>query len=307
MKIAVSGANGFVGREVLAQASDGGHVCVPLVRTATGLPGERTIGNLADGKVTADDLAGCDAVIHLAARTHVMNETASDPMTEYRRVNVDGTDRLLEAGLAAGIGRFVFMSSVKAVGEWSLPGEPLRPGTPPRPQDAYGISKLEAETLVRETCDAADVEWTVIRPPLVHGIGAGGNMRRLVRLVERGIPLPFGAVRNARSVVAVRNLAAAAIAATHSADAAGRVLHIADLTVSTPELVRELGRAIDRRPRLLPVPPSLMNLAAKILGRGEEVRRLLGSLELETASSWQRLGMAPPFDPRTELRAAVRQ
>ncbi|MXP10921.1 NAD-dependent epimerase/dehydratase family protein [Pseudoblastomonas halimionae] len=306
MKIAVTGANGFVGREVLRQLPQAGHSVVPLVRSASGLPGEVVTGNLDEGRLSAQDLAGCDAVIHLAARTHVMNETESDPLPEYRRANVEGTDRLLDAALAAGVGRVVFMSSVKAVGERSAPGAPLGPDTPPEPEDAYGQSKREAEGLVQQRCEAAGIGWTIIRPPLVHGEGAQGNLQRLVRLIERGLPLPFGAVRNARSIVSVRNLAAAAIAATDATDAAGRVLHIADLTVSTPELIRELGRAVGRKPLLVPVPPALMTAVASVLGRGAEVQRLFGSLELETASSWGALGLDPPFDPREQLRASIR-
>ncbi|GAB5348735.1 NAD-dependent epimerase/dehydratase family protein [Alteriqipengyuania sp. 357] len=305
MKIAVSGATGLVGGEVVRQLGEAGHDAVPLVRRASGIPGEVLTGDLADGALTGEDLAGCDAVIHLAARTHVMHETASDPLAEYRRTNVKGTACLLDAAFAAGVRRFVFMSSVKAVGEWSRPGEPLRPDSEPRPEDAYGQSKLEAEALVRERCEAAGIGWTIIRPPLVHGVGVQGNLQRLVRLIERGMPLPFGAVRNARSVVSVRNLAAAAIAATHAGDAEGHVLHIADLTVSTPELIRELARPAGRGPRLLPVPPRLMAWAASLLGRGAEAQRLFGSLELETAPSWRALGMEPPFDPREELHAAV--
>jgi len=307
MKIAVTGANGFVGRELLRQASEAGHAVVPLVRNACGLPGEIVTGNLHESSLSASDFVGCEAVIHLAARTHVMHETADDPMGEFRRANVDGTSRLLDAVLAAEVPRFVFMSSIKAVGERSKHGEGLRPDAEPKPEDAYGKSKLEAERLVRDKCRLASTEWSIIRPPLVHGAGAMGNLQRLVRLIDYGAPLPFGAVRNARSLVALRNLTAAAIIAAYAPGAANRVLHIADLTISTPDLIRELGVAVGRKARLVPVPPQLIVYAAKLTGYEAEAQRLFGSLELESASSWEALDAEPPFDARSELRQAVRR
>lgn len=296
MMIAVTGANGFVGQAVLANLEQRGIAFRPLVRRSAGLRDERVVGDLAGGALSARDLSGVDAVLHLAARTHVMRDLAVDSLAEYRETNVVATGRLLDAASAAGVKRFVFMSSVKAVAERSSPGHPIGPDAAARPEDAYGQSKLEAEALVRTRCEAAGMDWTILRPPLVHGPGAKGNLARLAGLVRRGLPLPLASIRNARSIVSVENLADAAVTSCLSDVAAGQVLHIADLTLSTPELVRAVARSEGREARLVPVPAQLLRLAGKITGRGKEVDRLIGSLELETEASMAALHWQPPVD-----------
>lgn len=301
MKIAVTGANGFVGQAVLANLAARGIEAIPVVRRSSGIVGERVVGDLAGGGVSVDAIRGAKAVIHLAARTHVMDDPAIDAWPEYRKTNVEGTARLLDAAVAAGVERFVFMSSVKAVGEWSEPGLPLAPATMPRPEDAYGRSKLEAEALVKERCEAAGLDWAILRPPLVHGPGAKGNLNRLARLVARGIPLPLASIRNARSIVSVTNLADAAVTACLADGARGRILHIADLTLSTPELVRAIARSEGAKVRLVPVPAWLLQAAGRLAGRSAEISRLTGSLELDTASSERAMGWAPPIGGEAAL------
>lgn len=301
MKIAVSGANGFVGRSVLSELAANGHVAVPLVRRASDLAGEVITGDLSDGYLSAANIAGCDVIIHLAARTHVMKEMASDPMAEYRRINVEGTDRLLDAAIEAGVRRFVYMSSVKAIGESSLPGQPLGPDTPPRPEDAYGHSKLEAEALIKERCEAAGMEWVIVRPPLVYGPGVKANFERLVAWVHRGIPLPFARIDNRRSFVDVRNLADATVLAATIDAAAGEAFMVCDTTLSTPQLTRAIGTAISRPPRLIPVPPSLLRFAARITGTGPAIDRICGSLELDATQAIDILGWQPRRSFETSL------
>lgn len=293
MKVAVTGATGFVGREVLRRLAVHDHTAVPLVRTPAGLAGEVVTGDLSDGRVNAGQLSGCGAVIHLAARTHVMNETASDPMAEYRRVNVEGTARLLDASLEAGIERFVYMSSVKAIGEWSQPGSPLGPNTTPRPEDAYGKTKLEAERLVRDRCEAAGVGWVILRPPLIYGPGVKANFARLVSWVARGIPLPFGMIDNRRSLVDVANLADAAVLALTAEKASGHAFMVSDTTVSTPQMIRAIGAAVGRSPRLLPVPPFALKVLGKATGKQAELDRICGSLELDATRARELLEWQP--------------
>lgn len=304
MKIAVTGANGFVGRAVLARLAQLGIEAVPLVRRPCGLEGERVVGDLADLGLVAGDLAGVSVVVHLAARTHVMNETAGDPLAEYRRTNVAGTAHLLEIAGTAGIERFVFMSSIKAVGEWSLPGEPLGPGTEPRPEDAYGRSKLEAEALVRSVCEQAGIAFKIIRPPLVHGSEAKGNLARLDKLVRSGAPLPLASLRNARSFVGVGNLADATVAACLTGGGDGAILHIADLTVSTPQLIRLIGEATGKTARLVPFPPRLLRWLMLTMGLGHIGERLFGSLELATETSFSQLDWRPSTKGADALRAS---
>lgn len=302
MKVAVTGANGFVGRAVLTRLAQAGIEAIPLVRRASGLGGERIIGDLADGNVCAADLADASTIVHLAARTHVMNETTGDPLAEYRRTNVDGTIRLLKAANEAHIERFVFMSSIKAVGEWSKPGDPLQPKDLPRPEDAYGRSKLEAEEYVASFCKQHALRFKIIRPPLVHGIGVKGNLARLEALINSGIPLPLGSINNARSFVGVHNLADAVVAASASDKGDGAVLHIADLVVSTPDLVRLICRATGRPVRLLPFPPPLLRSITRLAGLGSVGERLIGSLELSTESSFQKLGWRPASNGEDALQ-----
>lgn len=304
MKIAVTGANGFVGRAVLARLAEAGVEGLPLVRRPCELAGERVVGDLADRGLTAEDLAGVSTVVHLAARTHVMNETSDDPLAEYRRTNVGGTAHLLEQAAQAGVERFVFMSSIKAVGEWSLPGEPLGPETEPRPQDDYGHSKLEAEALVKSVCEQADIAFKIIRPPLVHGRDAKGNLARLGSLLRTGVPLPLASLRNARSIVSVDNLADATVAACLTDRADGAILHIADLTVSTPQLIRLIGDATGQSARLFAFPPRLLRRLAQISGLGNVGERLFGSLELATGTSFAGLGWRPPVAGADALRSS---
>lgn len=304
MKVAVTGANGFVGRSVLARMAERGVDAVPLVRRPCDIPGERVVGDLADGRLNPDDLAGVSAIVHLAARTHVMNETSDDPLAEYRRINVAGTAHLLETAAEAGVGRFVFMSSIKAVGEWSLPGEPLGPETVPRPEDAYGHSKLEAEALVKSHCDKTGMSFKIIRPPLVHGREAKGNLARLGALLRTGVPLPLASLRNARSIVGVENLADATVAACLTDRSDGAILHIADLTVSTPQLIRLIGEATGQSARLFAFPPRLLRLLAQVSGLGNVGERLFGSLELATETSFAGLGWRPPVAGADALRSS---
>lgn len=292
MRIAVTGANGFVGRAVLARLGAGVEA-VPLVRRATGLPGEIVVGDLGQEEIDPRMLAGVDAVIHLAARTHVMHETVSDPEAEYWRTNVAGTSALLDAALAAGVSRFVFMSSVKAVAERSQPGAPVGPDGQPRPEDAYGRTKLAAEELVRRRCDEASVGWVILRPPLVYGPGVRANLERLVRLVGRGLPLPFGAINNRRSMVEVRNLADAAIIAARHPDATGQAFMVSDTTLSTPDLVRAIADALGKPARLVPVPAGAMRFVGRIAGRSDMIERLCGSLELDSRRTGDILGWEP--------------
>lgn len=305
MKVAITGANGFVGQAVYRRMQADGHVPLAIVRAPSGISGEVVSGDLAQARFVPGQLDGIDAVIHLAARTHVMDETAPDALGAYRAANVEGTRAILDAAIAAGAKRFVFMSSVKAMGERTQPGAPFTPETTPRPEDAYGVSKLEAETLVRERCEAAGVEWTILRPPLVHGPGVKANFARLVALVARQLPLPLGSLRNRRSIVHVDNLAAAAVQACQAPGAANRLLLIADATLSTPELIRAIATAAGVRARLVQIPPMLLNLAGRLTGKQAMVERLCGSLELDVAASWEALGSTPDLPPDAAIRQTV--
>jgi nucleoside-diphosphate-sugar epimerase len=292
----LTGATGFVGRSVVPRLRRDGHAVRALVRDATRTP-VGTVGVTGDLERTAEwagALAGCDTVVHLAARVHVMHEGAADPLRRFREVNRDATLGLAEAAAGAGVRRFLFVSSIKVNGE-ATHGRPFRADDPPAPADPYGISKLEAEEGLRTVAARTGLEVVVIRPPLVHGPGAGGNLRRLLGLIARGIPLPLGAIANRRTMVGVENLSDLIAVAATSPDAAGGTFLAGDSeSVSTPELVRLLGAGLGRAPRIFPVPVSLLRLGGALIGRGDDMARLTGSLEVDVSGTRTRLRWSPP-------------
>lgn len=301
MRILITGATGFVGSALReCWARDGRHhVRAALRRDAAGLPStleRRVVGDI-DGKTDwRAAVEGIDVIVHAAARAHVMHDTVSDPLAEFRRVNVDATLNLARQAAAGGVRRFVYLSSIKVNGEATPKGQPFRADDPANPVDAYGISKHEAEQALRGIASTTAMELVVIRPPLVYGPGVKANFRALMRAVARGIPLPFGAIDNRRSMVALDNLVDfIGVCAEHPA-AAGRTLLVSDgVDLSTPEIVRGLARAMSRPARLVAVPPFALEAAAALLGRRAAVRRLCGSLQVDIAASRTLLGWNPPL------------
>ena len=316
-RVLVTGAAGFVGGPVGRELARRGHRVVGLFRGAPSIdwPGEcARAADLLDRPAIARALAGVDAVVHLAARVHVMRETVADPAAEFQRVNVDGTALLLEEAERAGVRHFVFGSSVKAVGEGGE--EPLSESTSPAPGDPYGESKLQAEALVRDFGNRSGRVATSVRFPLVYGPGVRANMLRLFDLVARGVPLPFGGVRNRRSLLYVENAAAAIAAILSAPTPAGPLYMLSDgEDVSSAELVRRIGRALGRAARLAPVPPWVFRAAgsggdvvAKLVPwplTTAAVRRLTGSLVVDSSRIRRELGFEPPFHLQQGLEATA--
>lgn len=308
--VLVTGANGFVGRAVCSELERAGYgirAGVRDVKRGHGLPGELAItGDLNRDTDWSSVLQGVDAVIHLAARVHVMNESESDPLAAFRALNVDATIGLGESAARLGVKRFIYVSSIKVNGEVTH-AQPFSPGDMPEPHDPYGLSKWEAEEALWKIAAETGLGVTVIRPPLVYGPGVGGNFARLLKLVQMGIPLPFGAVENRRSMVYVGNLASALVkCATHPA-AAGQTYIVSDgEDLSTPGLVRYLAAMVGARARLWPVPVRLLMLAAKITGKKEEVDRLIRSLTVDSSALRTSLGWVPPFTIAEGLEETTR-
>ena len=242
-------------------------------------------------------LPGADAVVHLAARVHVMREPAADPLAEYRRVNTEATLELARAARRRGVRRFVFMSTVKVNGERTIAG-PFADRDAAAPADPYAVSKWEAEKGLREI---DGLEVVCLRPPLVYGPGVKGNFLRLMRLVRLGVPLPLASVANSRSMIYVANLASAVERAL-SGSAQGTFLVCDGADLSTPQLVRMLAAAMGRRPRLFGVPPPLLRAAARALGRSDEVTRMLESLRLDCSGFKQQFQWAAPFTVEQGLK-----
>ena len=315
--VVVTGAGGFIGSWVCRALGEAGATVRGMGRRAgVRLPhgGSYQQADLLDAGALRAALAGADAVIHLAARVHVMRETAADALAEFRRVNVEGTRILLDASADAGVTRVVLASTVKAVAESS--DAPLTERTAPRPADPYGISKLESEQVAQGFAARRGLGVTVLRFPLVYGPGMKGNMLSLFDLVNRGVPLPLGRVRNRRSMLFVGNLSAAVLGTLRTPAAVPGVFFVADgRDVSTPELVRLIGDALGRKVWLLPVPVSVFRAAGwagdalSRLGQipltSAAVDRLLGSLAVDASALAQATGFRPPFSVEQGLRATA--
>jgi len=294
----VTGAGGFVGTALCRTLVARGHDVVGAVRRGRlALPGVATVevGDVGPDTDWGAALAGVETVVHLAARVHVMNDRTGDPLAEYRRVNVDGSRRLAERAATAGVRRLVHVSSVKVHGDASLE-RPFTERDPAAPGDPYGISKAEAENAMAAVAAATGMDLVMVRPPLVYGPGVKGNFHTLVAALRRGLPLPLAGVVNRRSLIFVGNLAdALALCAEHPA-AAGETFLVRDgEDVSTPQLVRKLGKALGRPARLIAVPTGMVRLAAWLLGRSGAADRLFGSLAVDDAEIRRRLGWRPPF------------
>ncbi|WP_321811542.1 NAD-dependent epimerase/dehydratase family protein [Burkholderia sp. BCC1985] len=310
MRIAISGANGFVGRAVSLRANAHGNHVIGLVRR----PGvcesyvhECVIGddNFAGVANGFPGLDRCDVVIHLAARVHVMRDRVANPLAAFRAVNVEGSLNVARAALRAGARRLVLVSSIKALGEGE-PGRPWREDDEAMPTDPYGMSKLEAELAIREFGQTQGLEVVVVRPPLVYGPGVGANFLGLMKAVDMAIPLPLASVTARRSLVYVENLADSLLRCASDPRAAGECFHIADDdALSIVELLRALGDVLGRPTRLFPVPVAALHALGKLTGRHAAVDRLTGSLRLDTAHVKRTLDWQPPFTTQQGLEATA--
>jgi nucleoside-diphosphate-sugar epimerase len=253
-----------------------------------------------DPRLVRPAVTGADAIVHLAARVHVMQESAADPLAEFRRANVESTELLAEEAAAAGVRRLVLASTVKAVGEEN--SNPWTEDAPPAPSDPYGRSKLEAEQVVRDVAQRQGLRAAVLRFPLVYGPGMKGNMLRLFALVDRGVPLPFGSVANRRSLLYVGNLVAAIQTVLVNPPEGTETFFVSDgRDLSLPTLIRLIGDALGKRVRLLPVPPGLL----KWVLPAAEAERLIGSLTVDGSRLTRITGYRRPHSVEEGLRTTA--
>lgn len=242
-------------------------------------------------------------VIHAAARAHIMKDEVADPLAEYRRVNVDGTLNLARQAAAAGVKRFIFISSIKVNGEQTPKGQAFTPDDAPAPEDAYGISKWEAEQCLKKIAAETGMEVVIVRPPLVYGLSVKGNFASMIKLVEKGLPLPLGAIHNQRSLVALDNLVDLILTCIDHPAAANQVFLAGDgQDLSTTELLRGVAKAAGKPSRLIPIPSFLLMLAATLLGKKAVAWRLLGSLQVDISKARHLLGWEPPISVEEGLR-----
>jgi len=299
-RVLVTGATGFVGKALCKKLLADGWPVVGTLRTGCSenkLPvGIKKIKITSIGPSTnwQKALNGIDTVIHLAARVHAFGDTAADPISAYRRVNVAGTKQLAQTAASMGVRRFIYMSSVKVIGEGNAVA--YTENDPPMPVDPYAISKYEAEQLLQEIDEKTGLEVVVLRPPLVYGPHVKANFLQLLKVVDMGIPLPFANVRNQRSFIFLENLLDAIITSIHHPKAAGKTYLLSDgIDTSTPELIQKMALALGRPVRIFPFSLNLLRLLAKISGRSETANKLLNSLALDSSRIRTELDWTPRF------------
>ena len=303
-RILVTGANGFIGSALCPRLEESGFLVRGAVRAQANLP----LGEISESKgrqwvclhhqSTEDEtnqaLRDVNVVVHLAARVHVMTDRAPDPFQEFRQVNLVWTKQLARVAASQGIRRFVYLSSIKVNGEQSV--MPFTERDLPKPQDPYGVSKWEAEQALAQVSVETRMETVVVRSPLVYGPGVRGNFLELLKILQRGVPLPLATVQNRRSLVSRGNLIDALLCCVRDKRAAGQTYLVSDgEDLSTPELIRRLSKAMGIKARLWPFPILLLRWAGQLAGRRGAIDRLLGSLQVDSSKIRRELDWHPPF------------
>lgn len=307
----VTGAGGLVGRALCAKMRADGWQVRGTVRSAkppTSLPNGveplvvESIGPKTDWSKAS---AAVDTIVHLAARVHVMNDTAADPLTEFRKVNVEGTESLAREAAKSGVRRLIYVSSVKVNGEGGQ--KPYCETDKPCPLDPYGQSKLEAEEVLKKVAAETGLEVVILRPPLIYGPGVRANFLRLLNWVERGIPLPLGSVYNQRNMIYLGNFVDCIMTCLQHPKAGGQTFLVSDgEDVSTSNLIRVMAEAMGKKARIFPFPQRLLNMLGKITGKTGEIERLTGSLCVDSSKIKETLGWQPPFSLADGIRETVR-
>lgn len=316
MHVILTGATGFIGSAFLVAAQQRSMKIRSVFRSNEQA---KRFGDAKNSAVVvpgleadtdwSEALVDVDVVVHCAARVHVMNDSISDPLAEFCKVNVAGTLNLAKQAALAGAKRFVFLSSIKVNGEETKPGGPYSAHDVPAPEDAYGISKAEAEAGLRLLSLETGMEVVIIRSPLVYGPGVKGNFSSLLRWVARGLPLPLGlATTNRRSLVGLDNLVDLILTCVDHPKAANQTLLVSDgEDLSTADLLSRIGKSLNRPTRLIPVPVSILIIASRLLGKSSIAQRLLGSLQVDISKTCTLLNWKPPVSVDEGLRRAVKQ
>ena len=309
MTLVVTGASGFVGTHLCQALQQRGMAYRAVVRTAAAsaqTPHTMCLPSIDAHTDWTQVLQGASTVVHLAARVHQVVDSSADPLQAFRATNLHSTVQLARSAQQMGVRRFIFVSTIKVLGEQTHPGRPFRAGDPAQPQDAYATSKHEAEQALITLTAGSTMELVIVRPPLVYGPGVRANFASLVRAVARGVPLPLGRVHNQRSLVGIDNLVDLLLLCTQHPRAAGQTLLVSDgQDVSTAGLVQQIADALGRPARLLPVPLPWLRLAGRLTGRDAAIQRLCSSLQVEISATCQQLGWTPPVSVAEGMRRAV--
>jgi len=306
----VTGANGFVGKALCDTLDKSGYDVRGAVRQRDEIQYSKiplvAVGEINEQTDWTAALSGIDVVVHLAARVHVMHESSKDPLADFRRTNVLGTEQLARAAAAAGVRRLVYVSSIKVNGEETHAGEKFKELDTPAPQDPYGISKWESEQALHRIAEETGLEVVIVRPPLVYGARVKGNFIQMLKFLSRNIPLPLASVCNLRSLIYIGNFVDVLLCCAIHPAAVGKTYLVSDgEDVSTSDLLRQLGSAMGSPVRLFSFPLALLRFAARMLKKSEQLGRLLGSLRIDNSKICQELDWHPPFTLHQGLKATA--
>jgi len=307
-RIFITGANGFVGNALAHQLGSQGYRVTRFIHRpksqSANEPGENVvIGDLEELIDWGQILESLDIVIHLAARVHIMKDTLIAPFSEFQKINTDATLNLARSAAQSGIKRFIYLSSIKVNGEQTTPGKPFSEVDPPAPEDAYAISKLEAEHGLHEIAQKHNLEVVIIRPPLIYGPGVKANFLSMMEWLNMGIPLPLGAIDNKRSLLGLDNLLNFIVTCIEHPAAANEVFMIADgEDLSTTELLRRVGNALGKSVRLFSIPQKFSEIGLQIMGKRSLRQRLFGTLQINITKANELLGWNPPYSIEEGLR-----
>jgi nucleoside-diphosphate-sugar epimerase len=309
--VLITGSGGFIGRALCTRMLAEGWQVRGTVKSESDsnrLPEgieAVSIGSIDSDTKWDDALRGIDKVVHLAARVHVMDDTAANPLEAFRKVNVAGTKQLAQSAVSAGVRRFVFMSSIKVNGEGRATA--YTENDEETPEDPYGTSKWEAEQELCKISRMTGLETVILRAPLVYGPGVKANFHNLLKIVDRGIPLPLAGINNRRSLIFLDNLVDAIIHCIGHIKVAGHIFLISDgENVSTPELIRKIASALGKPVRLFYIPHFLMRMAGKFIGKSAAIERLFGSLTIDSTKIRKEIGWKPPYTMEYGLKETAK-
>lgn len=305
MTIVVTGHTGFVGQSLVKALANRSLRLVGR-RVLKDQPGEFFRKSLDDKEDYSDCLQGADIVIHAAARVHVMNDSAIDPLEEYRATNVAGTLNFAKQAASKGVKRFIYISSIKVNGESTLAGTAFTAFDPPAPSDAYGLSKAEAEYALKQLSSKTGMEVVIIRPPLVYGPGVKANFSAMLKISCKNLPLPLGAINNKRSLVAVDNLIDLIVTCINHPNAANQTFLVSDdRDISTTELLKMMTEAAGQKPRLLPMPVSWLKFIGTLTGKQSVIERLCGNLQVDITHTKYTLDWTPPITVNEGIKRCI--
>jgi len=305
--ILITGASGFVGKALLERLQHDAefHITAAVRKRAPDFSDDIkciTVGNISADTDWTAALRNIDVIVHLAARVHVMRDEASDPLEEFRSVNLVATEHLARSAAQNGVKRFVYVSTVKVNGEETTLDSAFTEASSSSPKDPYGVSKMEAECVLLRVAKETSLEVVIVRPPLVYGVGVKGNFHIMINALAKNLPLPLKSINNSRSMIYVENLVDALILCASHPEAAGQTFLLSDgENVSTPDLLRQLGDGMGHPARLFSFPVGLLKLIGNLFGKSNQLERLMGSLRVDSDKIRRELGWHPPYTLREGL------